>query len=440
MTSDPVIQLEIPFDAAIPGVSKAAQPDAMLALCREHLVDAPLEERSAWARCMAMEAIYQPGRACRIAYELHDENGDRPSIVYARWPAEGDRHASATRIRAHGGAFDLFRYPRDRRLRPIREIRREDWLKEASAAWFAEKWGSGRWSEDDWRCTPIKYVPESRLVCRMKGLWKIAAGGEKWVRAYVRVSRIDTSADQVDTLSAVKEALFRAGMPFDTPSPLASMPEYHLLATDFIRGTTLREQADAGNLDAVLDACRRIARLSQLREMWSMKALAVPKPLPPAMLSDLAMAAPALGMKVRALTDWAHTLPPLPDVLRPIHGDLHTGQIIQKGSQLFLVDWDHAALGDPTADICNLSAELEFRQTVAGMGPPGIVAPELIDAWRGANGAFNPNSASWWFAYACVRRAWGMLRHLRPSWNEGAALLLNRAAEVLRNRVLVLGR
>jgi len=440
MTTDPVIQLELPADAAIPGISRAAQPDAMLSLCREHLVDVSEEERSAWTRCTATEAIYQPGRACRIAYELRDECSDRPVIVYARWPAEGDRHASATRIRAHGGAFDLFRYPRDRRLRPIRDLRREDWLKDASADWFGDLWGTGRWSNGDWRCTPIKYVPESRLVCRMKGLWTSTGGVEKWVRAYVRVSRIDTSVDQVSTLRAVKKALAQIGTPFDAPTPLASMPEYHLLATEFIRGTSLREQADAGNHDAVLDACGRIASLSRLREIWPMKALSMPNPLPHLMLSELTLAAPTLAAIARTLKDWAQTLPPLPVDLRPIHGDLHTGQIIQKGTQLFLVDWDRAALGDPTTDICNLAAELEFRRSLACQGSAEFVAREIIDAWRNGNGAFNPQSASWWFAYACVRRAWGLLRHLRPSWKESASWLLNRAHEVLRSRELETGR
>ncbi|MBK8268795.1 MAG: phosphotransferase [Planctomycetes bacterium] len=319
-------------------------------------------------------------------------------------------------------------------------MRRQEWLIGASVSWFREKLAMGWMSDDDWRCTPIKYVPESRLVCRLKGRWQFVAGGDKWVRAYVRISRLDGSAEQVEVLNAVKGALVRADMPFDVPSPLAAMPEHHLLATEFVRGTTLRQHVEAGHLSTVIEACRRIARLSQLDGIHILRPRPTLSPGPRLMLAELVAAAPSLAVHLHTLGDWAHTLPEPPAALLPVHGDLHAGQIIEKNEQFFLVDWDRAALGDPTCDICNLASEVEYRQQLMDVQGARLTAMDLIDAWRSVNGAFNSEAAPWWFAYACVLRAWGLLRHLRPNWSQGAEWLLQRAASVMRRRALVSGQ
>lgn len=440
MMIDDAVELEIPDDPALPGMHAAAQPDRILEFARLCLKNVPEDERRQWRRCRAAEAVYQPGRSCRIAYELDDDQGGRPTLVYARWPAERRAHTSATRIRSEGGGFDLFRYPRDRRLRQIRAMRRDDWLFEASQRWFRDWLGEGELLRDDWRCSPIKYVPESRLVCRLKGRWKSKAG-ERWVRGYIRMARQANVAAQFQLLKRLQSVLRRAGAPFDVPVPLGVIERHNLLAAEFVRGRTLREAVATGDTDALEDGCRRLAHLSLMPGATTPSDASFEPAVDSQvgdrvaaqqrMLDDLGCAEIACGAHLRTLRAWLRAFTPILRKPRPVHGDLHAGQVICKGDRCVVVDWDRFHLGDPTQDICNLAAEIEFIQALTGPANPGqALAMRAIQAWERAGGTFDPRTARWWFAHACVLRAWGLQRHLRPGWPEACAWLLNRAAGV----------
>lgn len=421
-------QLQFPADPAMPDLEVAAQPENVLAACRDQLHDVSGDERAAWTRCKITEAIYQPGRSCRIAYEIETGDSDRPTIVYARWPADGRPHASATRVTTDGGSFDLFRYPRDRRLRQIRAMRRDDWLFEASSAWCRHRDGAGVMALADWRCTPIKYVPESRLVCRLKGRWQPQSGPERWMRAYVRISRINHTAKQAALLRELKHALATAGAPFDVPEVFDSMDEHHLLATEFVRGQTMREAVDENEVGPVLEACERIAGLSKLPLSTASPATIPPAPTPLEMMKDLAVASTELAVHCRTLADWAHTTPPIANRIGLCHGDLHGGQIIEKKGRFVVVDWDRVCIGDPVRDLCNFISDIEFRSYTKGFSDDSAIASRLLAAWKNAGGTVDHASYTWWRTYADTLRAWGLLRHLRPGWPAACAWLLSRAA------------
>jgi len=422
--------MDIPEDPAMPGLSRCAQPELMLENVRTAVADLGAPESADYNDCTPTEAIYQPGRACRIAYALNVRGIDRPEVVYARWPAESRTYASAIRVESGGESFDLFRYPRDRRLRQIRAMRREDWLIKASAEWFKRKYGAGHFTPESWRCSPIKYVPESRLVCRLKGEWESLAGA-KWCRAYVRISRRNNAADQSELLSRLGAALNDAACGLAVPESLGAVPRQHLLATEFIRGRTLRDAVACASGEEVAEACRKLASISRLKIDLASVPAGDDRVKPVSMLADLHAVLPPASGSARTLDLWARTQPARPQVDALVHGDLHAGQVIQKNELLFVVDWDACRLGDPTQDITNLAAEIEFATRLTGDAASSHdIAAACVQAWRTAGGVFNTRSARWWATHALVLRAWGLLRHLRPGWREAASRLLERASEV----------
>jgi len=422
--------VDIPDDPAMPGLSRCAQPDQMIEHVRTAVADLGTQESTDYSDCSLTEAVYQPGRACRIAYALTVRGNDRPEIVYARWPAEVRTHASAIRVESGGDSFDLFRYPRDRRLRQVRAMRRDDWLMEASAKWFARKYGEGRFTPESWRCSPIKYVPESRLVCRLKGEWesKIAT---RWCRAYVRISRRNNAEDQAEVLRQLATVLNDADCGLAVPESLGAVSRHHLLATEFIRGRMLRDAISCASGQEIADACRKLASLSRLKiNLASVPARGV-RLEPQSMLSDLfSVLSPTPGSS-RTLDLWARTQPAAPQVDALVHGDMHAGQVIQKNELLFVVDWDACGLGDPTQDITNLAAEIEYgTRLTRGSASSDDIAANCVSAWRSAGGVFNTRSARWWATHAIILRAWGLLRHLRPGWRGASSRQLERASEI----------
>jgi tRNA A-37 threonylcarbamoyl transferase component Bud32 len=404
----------------------------MLELIKESSALASAEERMGWQSCTILEAVYQPGRSCRIAYALgEDEDEDRRVLFYARWDPESRFHVSAVRLSASGDSFEVYRYPRDRRMKQIRSMHRSTWLREASEKWFSQQRGGGRFADRGWRCTPLKYVPESRLVCRLKGVWNYN-DSEEWVRAYVRVTRRNEAENQFVTLSRIHESLTKGSAPLDVPRPLGVIPSRHLLATEFVRGKSLKELAQEGAGDEVASICRRLASLHRYCPHVIDARGASSSELQHEMLFELSYGSRERGELCRELQSWCASQAPMHDTAGLVHGDLHSGQIILRGSRVCVIDWDRATLGDGTQDILNLAldfSEAPWLQT--GEVSKGVeLASACISAWRSTGGPWNSRAARWLAVRSLVLRAWGLMRHLRPDWPSATRRLLERALQV----------
>lgn len=72
----------------------------------------------------------------------------------------------------------------------------------------------------------------------------------------------------------------------------------------------------------------------------------------------VARALPDEGPRIRAVLTalLAHT--EAPAAVTPIHRDAHARQMLLDGRQLWLVDWDLAAMGDPALDVANFAVYL----------------------------------------------------------------------------------
>lgn len=317
-------------------------------------------------------------------------------------------------------------------------MRRSDWLRTASEQWFRGRLGAGSFDRDSWRCTPIKYVPESRLVCRLKGLWS-GAGDDRWLRAYIRIARRNDALAQFDALREIGDCLAARPDAPAAPTALGCLPAAHLFGTEFIRGETLRDAARVRGRDCVADVCRQLAAVSKCRpRLASLDSTSIDAAHARRMLDDLALGYPAASSLCRALTRWADAAPLAGSQSGLSHGDLHAGQVILKGMKTFVVDWEQAAIGDPMRDITNLAAEFAAEQIT--VETPAIptqtdLAAECVLAWRAAGGVWNAPAGRWWVTRALVLRAWGLLRHLRPGWSRATLQLLELAARVFERGI-----
>lgn len=434
------VLLDIPNDTAMPALHTTAQPRAMLRHCQQALLSEAVEVRDSWSKCVPTEAVYQPGRACRIAYQLFGDDPDRPDIVYARWAVEGARdHASAARVETPDGSFELYRYPRDRRLRGIRDMRRGDWLQAESSRWCRARFGAGIFADGSWRCSPIKYVPESRLVCRLKGEWRSDSAGtgpdgtSRWLRAYVRLSRVADVTAQSRGIERLHRAFTERGGPLRIPTVIGIRPDQNLLATDFVRGEAFRDALKHGGGSAIDHAMEALVTVNQVCSDSMEGDDRRPEIAASTVLTELAAANPDNRAASSALEPWSRSRPALPRDMLRIHGDLHAGQLILKGEHVWLVDWDRTRPGDPTRDVMNLAAEFDATDILAAAAPdPGVDhwAVRCVEAWRRAGGRILPASGRWWAVRAHVLRAWGLMRHLRTGWRTGTRKLLERAAAI----------
>lgn len=69
-----------------------------------------------------------------------------------------------------------------------------------------------------------------------------------------------------------------------------------------------------------------------------------------------------------------------------IHSDVHPGNIVEAGQQLWLIDWEYAHVGDPLCDLAALLASLptldrHVLELLEAVGLAGRVAPGELEAW-----------------------------------------------------------
>jgi hypothetical protein len=149
---------------------------------------------------------------------------------------------------------------------------------------------------------------------------------------------------------------------------------------------------------------------------------------------DTARAARRVARWLRPLLPgWEGPPPPL---VAPIHGDFHPGQILVSGDALALVDFDHAALGDPLRDLATFVAHLESG-SAEGLIPEAVCAAAergLLEGYREAGGAVDPERFQWQCAAALIRRAPHPFRSRAPEWPAATDALVARASARLSHQ------
>lgn len=116
----------------------------------------------------------------------------------------------------------------------------------------------------------------------------------------------------------------------------------------------------------------------------------------------------------------------------PLHRDLHPRQLFYDGRQVWLIDWDLAAAGDPGLDLGNFVALLEIKHGAAGRA----MSAAFLEGYAARSAAWPQLAARLpgWQATACLRRACKAQRLGGAGANDEARRLLRRAEYLLEGR------
>jgi thiamine kinase len=200
----------------------------------------------------------------------------------------------------------------------------------------------------------------------------------------LRVAQDPSLASLLGVDAAREQALQRCAAGGDiAPLPVALDPAGRWQLRRWIDGRvwSARDLDDAG-------ARRRLAGM--LRRLH-----ALPPPPPAAVtlepvallqrwVAELGRAAPqdAVGQVRAALSRIDSSRRPV----AIIHSDVHPGNIVDTGQQLWLIDWEYAHVGDPLCDLAALLASLptldrHALELLEAIGLAGRVAPGELEAW-----------------------------------------------------------
>ncbi len=146
------------------------------------------------------------------------------------------------------------------------------------------------------------------------------------------------------------------------PKVISYYPEDGVLVTEFIRAKS--EKIDLRNKATMTDFCRTISFLHELKvqfpteydpysniENYLRSAHEIAVELPDTLIS---IVLPTIS------TFQKIDLSSLNIANVPAHLDLHSGNILDDGKQLWLIDWEYAAMADPYFDLATLTAVEKF--------------------------------------------------------------------------------
>lgn len=267
--------------------------------------------------------------------------------------------------------------------------------------------------------TLLRYKPGRRLVLRLDG----AAGPLAILKAYG-----ERDFEHARLGAAHAAALGSAPL-------LAEDGRRRSLATGWIAGRslcpTVSGPPDAADLRATgavlarlhrepLRPPRRLDRDAEAQELAAAAAALV------SLRPELARLARRLAA---AVADRLRALPFAPVLL---HGDFSADQVILRGGEPTLIDWDRIALGDPARDLGSFLARLDV-QAIDGeidASEAEAAGEALIEGYAGAAGAA-PGALAAEQARALLALATEGFRLRRADWPQRAEAILARAEAAL---------
>jgi aminoglycoside phosphotransferase (APT) family kinase protein len=411
-------------DPALPGLATVLDPDAVAQAVDLHLPG--LEVRKVTPHYVR----YKPATSCMVAYRLAGVDGERMAYVKAwRGAAPEKPHklldlprkftADAAEPVALGRGVVLALFPWDRALRAVRRLGTADGRADLLGTVLPRDLAGGA------TLVPLRYKPERRFVARVDG----PEGPRAVLKCYA----------EPDYRRALRGArAFRDTGPVRAAHLLGRNQRHRVLTGRWVPGACLEDLIADGSVEAAVLA-RAGAALAGLHAQGGERLRRPHRDAQRAALQAavdaVATTLPATAALAREVADRAAArLGAAGHSATPIHGDFSADQVLVSGSEMVIIDFDQAELGDPAADLGLFAANLEADVVGERLVPARAHAlrGELVTGYIAAGGhdvrqRLEATTAAW-----LLRLAPEPFRHRRPDWPERTRALVVRARELLR--------
>ncbi len=437
-------RFEVPI-ADDPGrVAAALTPEAVLDLCRAQLSAVEVGVRTAWRACRPVEALYHPGRYVRLAYALLSDPAipaerywPEGEIVYLHWPVRQPLSRRGSMLRLAGWDVEAYVFPNDRRLRSLRKFTGHATVTRLWQSWSRECPEAAAVSTDQLRRVLIRYVPEQKFVARIQAR---GLGDPSSESSDPSIAVRSSSPERCRALCARHRSVARmtpgVSKHLYVPNAMLVDGAPDIMVCEWVRGRSLLEKLETRDSTQVL---RRLART--LRDFHGLRVDGL-KTLQPRDLArqvehactDLRLTCPELAPRLTGLAaELGGRLESL-QVEGPVtlHNDLHWNQVRIHQRRCAMLDLEQMCIGDPLVDVANFVTQVRMlgqrREREVDPAQAEQWAQEFLTHWESATG--RPISVERLHLYASISLlglARGMMRHLRPGWQELAQQCVEQA-------------
>lgn len=416
----------IQHDPALPGLALLLDPQALVT----ELATILPEFRTATARIGYLR--YKPGQSCLAGYRFllngveHNVHAKayRPEArdkidKYRCYTAKHDPAAPGYIFLDELGVL-IARFPCDRRLPTLQRLgdaHQRHLLLRASLPEAPEIWSG--------KLRVLRYKPERRYVACLQG--------NDGRQALIKVC---TPSDYAQTLRGNKAFVSRG--PLKIAGLLGHRTYHQLLCIHWLEGqpldVLLRNSGSCPSLENVGAALvelhaqepPRLAHQSRASEIATVNQV----------VADLGVVYPELRSRLDALAArLTCRLGALKEMKRPLHGDLHSEQVLLMGKDIALLDFDQAVRGDPVADIGSFLAQLECQVLNGKLDAAWYdrLRDSLLEGYRQAGGQLAPDRLALYTACGLLARLPEPFRQRWKQWPEQTEALLERAETMSRD-------
>jgi len=214
------------------------------------------------------------------------------------------------------------------------------------------------------------------------------------------------------------------------------VPRLRLLAMEWLEGELLHDALLDGS--ASHESMHRVG--AALAELHARKGAGLPMQTARsavsalyAVASDVGKLCPDMARQARALVErLAPRLASGQNVLRPVHGDFHTRQVLLQRDTVAMLDLDEAYRGDPACDLGRLGADLEHATLKGEIAAQhaGSSLDALVKGYERIAGSV-PRHVNLHVAAELLRLAPHPFRRREPDWPTLTAAILERAESFL---------
>ena len=388
---------------------------------------------------IALDAAYEPGVSVRAAFAwLPDTSIPEErvwvegQVFYLRGPVREPMSRRGQLAELDGEAVELYAFPNDRRLRDLRRVTKNAALGELWASWFGE--------EVDVRRTFLRYVPESKFVCRVRPVDKSMVDEVRAEGVALRVVRAKTAKHMIECHRALADQGNQAGGTLHIPPVLAADEASGLIAIPWLGGVSLDDKLRRTDPKRVM---RRLVDAVQTFHRIRIDGLEPFDPITACdqttvYLDELATALPTYRDQLRDIKSAFinfRNLPAYPDPVT-LHNDLNWSQLQIRNSRYTLLDFECMVAGDPLIDIAHMDLYLELASARRDFAITEAESTEWRGLWLSEwnerlPGRLSEDAYRYYRTASAIRVARGMIRHLRPVWRDALPNLIRIASDAL---------
>ena len=398
-------------DPAVPGLSTVLDADAFADALRRRLPAADLRE----ARITYIR--YKPRTNCLVGYRL--EFADWTVAATAKAYQRNASPGNSGRLVFDDCDVLVSVFPDDRKITSLPRLAKPD----ARARMIRRVVGRHRSSFQEGTIEELAYKPERRYVAKLS----VSEGPRLVLKFYTERNYLTAwhSSRAFDSRPAVRLA-----------PRIGDSDRYRVLAFGWLPGRRLSDAIGDPNFN--IDSLRTVgAAIAELHAQnpsgLEYRGGEIEASSLVCDAERLALLCPHLSKRARRLArTLAAQLVDQAAISRPIHGDLHAGQILIENGTVGLLDLDRAVRANPMADIGLFIAHLDREHLRGNLESPRV--DELAASFL--EGYFDPRAPELgtvrvYRAAALLRLAPECFRRSEPEWPDRTEAMLQRSEDIV---------